>query len=84
MNKFSRLEGKFAITLLLTVVAEETETGYSAHCEDMPQCTATGETLEEIETEMEKLVPVHLLKLLGDQGVELVEADKWREQHDRK
>lgn len=42
------------------VVIEKTESGYSAYVPDLPGVTTTGETLEEVRTQIEEAVMFHL------------------------
>ena len=48
------------------IVAEKTETGYSAFSPDLPGCVATGRTRAEVETSMRKAVLFHLDGLRED------------------
>jgi predicted RNase H-like HicB family nuclease len=42
------------------IVAEKTETGYSAYSPDLPGCVATGKTQEEVENRMHEAIHIHL------------------------
>ena len=48
------------------IVAEKTETGYSAYSPDLPGCVATGRTPEELEQTMREAVLFHLEGLRKD------------------
>ncbi|MDD4102908.1 MAG: type II toxin-antitoxin system HicB family antitoxin [Kiritimatiellae bacterium] len=48
------------------IVAEKTETGYSAFSPDLPGCVATGRTRAELETSMREAVLFHLDGLRED------------------
>ncbi len=48
------------------IVAEKTETGYSAFSPDLPGCVATGRTRAELETAMREAVLFHLDGLRED------------------
>lgn len=42
------------------VVIEEGENNYSAYVPDLPGCVATGQTLEEVKTEIGEAIAFHL------------------------
>jgi predicted RNase H-like HicB family nuclease len=42
------------------IVIEETQSGYSAYCPDLPGCVSTGTTLQEAERNMQDAVDFHL------------------------
>lgn len=42
------------------VVIEEAEHNFSAYVPDLPGCIATGETMEEVESEIRIAIPFHL------------------------
>jgi len=42
------------------VVIEETSTGYSAYSPDLEGCTATGQTREQVEKNMQEAIEFHL------------------------
>ena len=42
------------------VVIEPTNTGFSAYSPDLPGCVSTGQTREEIETNMHEAIEFHL------------------------
>jgi len=48
------------------VIAEATETGYSAYVPDLPGCVATGATLAELQTNMQVAITMHLDGLRAD------------------
>ena len=48
------------------VVAEKTETGYSAYSPDLPGCVATGKTRTELEKTMKEAIQFHLDGLRED------------------
>jgi predicted RNase H-like HicB family nuclease len=50
----------------LTII-EKTNSGYSAYSPDLPGCTSTGSTYEEVEKNMREAIEFHLdgLKLEG-------------------
>lgn len=48
------------------VVIEKAENNYSAYVPDLPGCTATGATLEEVETEIREAIDFHLAGLRED------------------
>jgi predicted RNase H-like HicB family nuclease len=42
------------------VLIGPTRTGYSAHVPDLPGCVATGRTVEETKSRMQKAIEMHL------------------------
>jgi len=42
------------------VVIEKAERNYAAYVPDLPGCIATGQTLEEIETQIQEAIQLHL------------------------
>lgn len=42
------------------IVVEKTSTGYSAYSPDLDGCVATGQTREEIESQMQEAIAFHL------------------------
>ena len=42
------------------VVIEKAERNYAAYVPDLPGCVATGQTLEEIETQIQEAIQLHL------------------------
>ena len=42
------------------IVVEPTKTGYSAYSPDLPGCVATGETLLDVQKNMQEAVEFHL------------------------
>ncbi len=42
------------------IVIEKTETGYSAYSPDLPGCVSTGETRDEVESNMQEAIEFHL------------------------
>ncbi len=42
------------------IVIEETESGYSAYCPDLPGCVSTGSTEKEVESNMKEAIELHL------------------------
>ncbi len=48
------------------VIIEETNTGYSAYCPDLPGCIATGKTNREVEKNMTEAIEFHLKGLINN------------------
>jgi predicted RNase H-like HicB family nuclease len=48
------------------IVTERSENNYSAYAPDLPGCVATGQTVAEIEAEMESAIEFHLEGLRAD------------------
>ena len=48
------------------VVIENTERNYAAYVPDLPGCVATGQTLEEIETQIQEAIQLHLHSMRED------------------
>ena len=48
------------------IVVEKGERNYSAYCPDLPGCVATGESIEETETQMIEAIRFHLEGLAKD------------------
>ena len=48
------------------VLIAPTRTGYSAHVPDLPGCAATGRTIEETTTRMQKAIKMHLAAMRED------------------
>ncbi len=48
------------------VVIEKTPTNYSAYVPDLPGCVATGQTLTEVESEIQSAIEFHIQGLLED------------------
>jgi predicted RNase H-like HicB family nuclease len=48
------------------VVIEKTENNYSAYVPDLPGCIATGDTVDEVETEMAEAIRLHIEGLKED------------------
>ena len=48
------------------VVIEKGEGNYSAYVPDLPGCVATGDTIEEIEREIQEAIEFHLEGLRAD------------------
>ena len=42
------------------IIVEETDTGFSAYSPDLPGCVATGQTWDEMETEMHDVIEFHI------------------------
>ena len=42
------------------IVIEKTETGYSAYSPDLPGCVSTGDTRDEVESNMQEAIEFHL------------------------
>jgi predicted RNase H-like HicB family nuclease len=42
------------------IILEKTNTGYSAYSPDLPGCASTGQTREEVETNMREAVQFHI------------------------
>ena len=51
---------------LYLVLIGKTNTGYSAHCPDVPGCAATGKTVEEVVRRMTGALEFHLEGLAED------------------
>ncbi len=47
------------------VVAEKTDTGFSAYSPDLPGCVATGSTRDEVECEMRAAITFHVEGLVA-------------------
>lgn len=47
------------MTLSYLIVIEETSTGYSAYCPDIPGCIATGKTKQETEKRIQEALQFH-------------------------
>ena len=45
------------------IVEKKGEKSFSAYSPDLPNCTATGETVEDALREMEKAIKIHLKRL---------------------
>ena len=52
------------------IVLEKTNTNYSAYVPDLPGCIATGETIEETESEIKAAIAFHIEGLIED-GLEI-------------
>jgi predicted RNase H-like HicB family nuclease len=48
------------------IIIEKTDTGYSAYSPDLPGCVSVGETLDEIERNMQEAIEFHLEGLRED------------------
>jgi predicted RNase H-like HicB family nuclease len=48
------------------IVIGKTNTGYSAHCPDVPACAATGGTVEEVVRNMKEALEFHFEGLAED------------------
>ena len=48
------------------VVIEKAEGNYGAYVPDLPGCVATGDTIEEVEREIQEAIEVHLEGLRAD------------------
>ena len=48
------------------VVIEKSERNYAAYAPDLPGCVATGRTLEEIETQIQEAIQLHLRGMRED------------------
>ena len=48
------------------VVTEKGERNYAAYAPDLPGCVATGQTLEEIETQIQEAIQLHLRGIRED------------------
>ena len=42
------------------IIVEKTETGYSAYSPDVPGCASTGQTKEEVESNIQEAIQFHL------------------------
>ncbi len=54
------------------VVIEKAERNYAAYVPDLPGCVATGQTLEEIETQIQEAIQLHLRGMQED-GLQIPE-----------
>ncbi|MDG4556922.1 MAG: type II toxin-antitoxin system HicB family antitoxin [Candidatus Contendobacter sp.] len=54
------------------VVIEKAENNYAAYVPDLPGCVATGQTLEEIETQIQEAIQLHLRGMRED-GLQIPE-----------
>ena len=54
------------------VVIEKAERNYAAYVPDLPGCIATGQTLEEIETQIQEAIQLHLRGMRED-GLQIPE-----------
>ncbi|RMG44834.1 MAG: type II toxin-antitoxin system HicB family antitoxin [Candidatus Dadabacteria bacterium] len=52
------------------IVIEETKSGYSAYCPDLPGCVATGDSQEEVEASMKEAIEFHLEGMKAE-GIEI-------------
>lgn len=52
------------------VVIEKTQTGYSAYSPDVLGCVSTGETLEEVNQNMQEAIEFHIDGLI-EEGLEI-------------
>ena len=48
------------------IVIEKAESNYSAYVPDLPGCVATGETVEEVESQIREAIEFHLEGLRED------------------
>jgi predicted RNase H-like HicB family nuclease len=48
------------------VLIAPTRTGYSAHVPDLPGCIATGRTVDETKSRMQKAIEMHLAAMRED------------------
>jgi predicted RNase H-like HicB family nuclease len=48
------------------IIIEKTGTGYSAYSPDLPGCVSVGETLDEVERNMQEAIAFHLEGLQED------------------
>ena len=48
------------------VVIEKAKQNYAAYVPDLPSCIATGQTLEEIETQIQEAIQLHLRGMRED------------------
>jgi predicted RNase H-like HicB family nuclease len=48
------------------VLIAPTRTGYSAHVPDLPGCVATGRTVDETKSRMQKAIEMHLAAMRED------------------
>jgi predicted RNase H-like HicB family nuclease len=55
------------------VVIEKAEGNYGAYVPDLPGCVATGDTIEEVEREIQEAIEFHLEGLRAD-GLPIPEA----------
>jgi predicted RNase H-like HicB family nuclease len=58
--------GKIEVFMKYAVVIEKTQTNYSAYVPDLPGCVATGQTLTEVESEIQLAIELHIQGLLED------------------
>ena len=60
------------------VVIEKAERNYAAYVPDLPGCIATGQTLEEIETQIQEAIQLHLHGMRED-GLPIPESSSQME-----
>ena len=51
---------------LYLIVIGKTDTGYSAHCPDVPGCAAVGDTVEAVAADMREALEFHFEGMLED------------------
>lgn len=54
------------------IIIEKTSTGFSAYAPDVPGCVSTGDTIEEVESNMKEALEFHFEGLL-EEGYEIPE-----------
>jgi len=58
------------------IIVEKTETGYSAFSPDVPGCSSTGDTKEEVERNIQEAIEFHLAGLRLE-GCEIPEPSNY-------
>ena len=48
------------------IIVEQSQTGFSAYCPDLPGCVATGSSKQEVENNMKQAIAFHLEGLKED------------------
>jgi predicted RNase H-like HicB family nuclease len=63
------------------IVIGKTETGYSAHCPDVPGCASVGKTVEDVLANMKKALALHIEGMIedGEPIPEPSDVDSYRE-----
>jgi predicted RNase H-like HicB family nuclease len=58
------------------IIVEKTATGYSAYSPDVPGCSSTGKTKEEVERNIQEAIEFHL-EGLREEGHEIPEPSSY-------
>jgi len=48
------------------ILIAETRTGYSAQVPDLPGCIATGQTVDQVKTRMQRAIEMHIAAMQAD------------------